>query len=91
MHHSGTKQPSHNTAVLSYLTFWRSVFNFLISLVLVNLEEIVDFNTVGRKSPKCSDLRGLLFREEEEAEAEAVAACRTEAATLTLTLTLRSG
>lgn len=65
MPHSGKNQPSDGAAVLSYLTFWRSVFNFLV-LVLVNLQEIVNFNTEGRKGRECSDLRGLLFREEEE-------------------------
>lgn len=42
------RKRSHGLAVPSYLTLRRSVFTFLI-WVLVHLQEIVDFNTEGRE------------------------------------------
>lgn len=75
LRHSGETEASRSVAVHSHLTSWRPVFTFLI-LVLVNLQEIVNFNTEGRKGHKSSELRALLFRAEEED----VTSCRSAAA-----------
>lgn len=75
LRHSGETEASRSVAVQSHLTSWRPVFTFLI-LVLVNLQEIVNFNTEGRKGHKSSELRALLFRAEEED----VTSCRSAAA-----------
>lgn len=62
MHHFGERNLPFSVGARSYLTGRRAIFNFLI-LVLVNLQEIVHFNT-EKTGPKCYDLRDLVVPED---------------------------